>query len=380
MKLHYIDDIWDQQSKIITLLKCTDLENFIEAVKRTCFDWKIDGNICCVVDFGRLKDDANQIEKTNSWFSQRGSLPFGGFLYDVNNLLSDVDILLSESYAIDRIRRCVDYGYKTTISNKLKLQTASAIASSKGKKAIFKDAPLLQNRFNYHEIGVGLKEAFCEVEKIDPYFRSINLSKEKWDEATATLEHLKAFNGHCWYGAKNINITPIVDFPKLAYMHKILAVPCNRSGDCGVCKNGSLKKFVDTYWTKYYLVVVISIILDPRSKMDFVHLCYEEIYGCADADGYLEKIIKYFRDVFAKYYGSSKPYRMLDIMGRPCSTDSSEIDRYLQHLKVPAVAENFDVLAWWRGSAPFFPTLARMARDYFAIPIIYGRKSTIDFT
>lgn len=203
MKLHYIDNIWDQQSKIITLLKCTDLENFIEAVKRTCFDWKIDGNICCVVDFGRLKDDDNQIEKTNSWFSQRGSLPFGGFLYDVNDLLSDVDILPSESYAIDRIRRCVDYGYKTTISNKLKLQTASAIANSKGKKDIFKDAPLQQNRFNYHEIGVGLKEAFCEVEKIDPYFRSINLSKEKWDEATATLEHLKAFNGHCWYGAKN---------------------------------------------------------------------------------------------------------------------------------------------------------------------------------
>jgi len=55
---------------------------------------------------------------------------------------------------------------------------------------------------------------------------------------------------------------------------------------------------------------------------------------------------------------------MLDATSSP----KSELDLYMKELKVPAV-EEFDILAWWRGNAPFYPTLARMARDYLALEI-----------
>ncbi|KAJ4723566.1 zinc finger BED domain-containing protein RICESLEEPER 2-like [Melia azedarach] len=66
----------------------------------------------------------------------------------------------------------------------------------------------------------------------------------------------------------------------------------------------------------------------------------------------------------------------LDVMGRPCTSShniivsdkSSELARYLNETKVPSV-EEFDILAWWRAYTPIFPTLARMARDFLALPI-----------
>ncbi|KAK9200952.1 hypothetical protein WN944_016153 [Citrus x changshan-huyou] len=104
--------------------------------------------------------------------------------------------------------------------------------------------------------------------------------------------------------------------------------------------------------------------------MDGLQLRYKEIYG-SDADRYLEKVNKDFRDVYNEYAppdsSNSKLYEMLDAMGRP-SSSKSELDRYFDLLKVPR-DKQFDILAWWRSNAPSFPTLARMARDYLALEI-----------
>ncbi|KAI9193812.1 hypothetical protein LWI28_000384 [Acer negundo] len=66
---------------------------------------------------------------------------------------------------------------------------------------------------------------------------------------------------------------------------------------------------------------------------------------------------------------------MLDHLGRPCdaedvvspNSEESELDRYLKEARFRSV-EEFDILSWWRLNNPNFPTLARMAHDYLAIP------------
>ncbi|KAK9205960.1 hypothetical protein WN943_016231 [Citrus x changshan-huyou] len=67
---------------------------------------------------------------------------------------------------------------------------------------------------------------------------------------------------------------------------------------------------------------------------------------------------------------------MLDAMGRP-SSPKSELDLYMKELKVPVV-EEFDILAWWRGNAPFYQTLARMARDYLALKIPFDHRAATE--
>ncbi|KAF0934435.1 hypothetical protein E2562_025523 [Oryza meyeriana var. granulata] len=47
----------------------------------------------------------------------------------------------------------------------------------------------------------------------------------------------------------------------------------------------------------------------------------------------------------------------------------TELDAYLQDETVPVEQEDFDILKWWEENCNRYPTLARMARDFLAIPV-----------
>lgn len=274
-------------------------------------------------------------------------------------------IMRSADYLEDGIlslEECARYVQNKSTSDEL-IQLDSAVEKAISRLEL---GPRLSGWFYYTGAAMGLKEVCLVLEQFDCEFRSINLTKQKWDEVTATFEHLKFLNDVAvgWEWGK-CGIPIIVDLP---YVHKILKDRCNHPiEDCPFCEE-VMKKAIDLFFSKYYSVGVIAVILDPRFKMDGVQLHYKEIYG-SDADRYLEKVNKDFRDVYneyaATYSSNSKSYEMLGATGRPPSP-KSELDLYMKELNVPAVQE-FNILAWWRGNAPFYPTLARMARDYLAI-------------
>ncbi|KAH9783594.1 zinc finger BED domain-containing protein RICESLEEPER 1 [Citrus sinensis] len=379
--VNYIDDSWERQSKIISWERQSKIisfwhcprdhiKNFTEAVKQSCMDWKIDMNICSLVlslEIDTADGLYNEIGKMESWFSQRRSLPFAGCLLSTYYLRDYVgSVLKSEDYVGDGIRsikECAAYVQNKSTSDKLiQLDGAVRLAIS-----MLDYGPPVWG-FGYFQSAVDVKEVFSALEQFDSEFRSINLSKQKWDEVTATYEHLKLLEdvsiSISW---ERRDIPIIVDLP---YVHKILKDRCNHTiEDCLLCQK-VMKGAIDLFFSKNYSVRVIAVILDPRLKMDGLQLRYKEIYG-SDADRYLEKVNKDFRDVYDAYAATassnSKSYEMLDAMGRP-SSPKSELDLYMKELKVPAV-KKFDKLAWWRGNAPFYPTLARMARDYLALEI-----------
>ncbi|GAY65501.1 hypothetical protein CUMW_241600 [Citrus unshiu] len=372
LEVNYIDDSWERQRKIISFWHCPRdrIKNLTEAVKQSCMDWMIDTNICSL--FLSLQIDTadgldNEIGKMESWFSQRRSLRFGGCLLNTYYLRDYVNsVLHSEDYVGDGIRslrECAAYVQNKSTSDKL-IQLDSAVEISISHLKSGPPYPSVLGFSWYFEAAVGLKEVFSALEQIDSEFRSINLSKQKWDEVTATFEHFKFLfdvnDSFLWRKTRDIPI--IVDLP---YVHKILKDRCNHTiEDCLFCQK-VMKGAIDLYFSNYYSIKVIAVILDPRLKMDGLQLHYKEIYG-SDADRYIEKVKKDFRDVYDAYEATdssnSKSYRMLDATSSP----KSELDLYMKELKVPAV-QQFDKLAWWRGNAPFYPTLARMARDYLVL-------------
>ncbi|KAH9727606.1 zinc finger BED domain-containing protein RICESLEEPER 1 [Citrus sinensis] len=370
--VHYINDCWERQSKIISFWEdpLDDFENLVEAVKQSCLDWKIDTNICFLLHVERNDPEDerhDEIAEMLRGFSQRRSLPFAGCLLDAVYLL---DYIYGKLWTVDYLQDGIeslsvwaDYVY-----NK---DRRFFLLDGALKRAIswlkWPDASFCGLLDCFETMG-GLKEVFSALEQFDSDFRSINLSKQKWDEVTATLEHLKFLKDVAdsfWW--ETVDIPIIVDLP---YVHKILTDRCNHTiEDCLFCQE-VMKEATDLFFSKHYLVRVIAVILDPRFKMDGLQLRYKEIYG-SDADRYLEKVNKDFRDVYNEYAppdsSNSKSYEMLDALGRP-SSPKSELDRYFDLLKVPR-DKQFDILAWWRSNAPSFPTLARMARDYLALGI-----------
>jgi len=47
----------------------------------------------------------------------------------------------------------------------------------------------------------------------------------------------------------------------------------------------------------------------------------------------------------------------------------TELDRYLDDDYVPIESDNFKILDWWNVAGMRYPTLRKIARDIFAIPV-----------
>ncbi|KAK9196947.1 hypothetical protein WN943_005080 [Citrus x changshan-huyou] len=300
----------------------------------------------------------------------------------VEILLTFVDNLSSCICDAVEIRRCFHYVLKSTPSNEHKFRMISADkVKSMGKKTY---------GFEQLEIAVGLKEVLCELVNADSNFKSMNLTKEDWQKATVAYEHIKALHDVACSLSESKCKMANAYFPKVCDIYmKLLQWERSEDDRVGKIALEAREIFVNRYWMKYELILVIAAVLDPRFKMDIVQLWYKEIYASA-ARTHLEKINGEFNRVYNEYAkgsgksrsgdaSSSMSSKLLDAMGRPCTlshgvfddgiaSPKSELDCYLNEPKFPRV-EEFDILAWWRVNTPKFPTLARMARDFLAMPI-----------
>ncbi|KAK9194343.1 hypothetical protein WN944_005048 [Citrus x changshan-huyou] len=371
--VHYINDGWDPMWKVISVQDVRfPYSILLENMKRSCLDWQIDRDICMVITTGD-----NVISEINSWVCERGSLPFGGQMMAIGGLveilLTFVENLSSRTCDPVGITRCFRDVFKSTPSNKHKFRKISAAkVKSMGNKTY---------GFEQLEIAVGLKKVLCEL---------VNLTKEDWHKAAVAYEHIKALHDVACSLSESKCKTANAYFPKVCDIYmKLLQWERSEDDHVGEIALETREIFVNRYWMKYELILVIAAVLDPRFKMDIVQLWYKEIYASA-ALTHLEKINGEFNRVYNEYAkgsrksrsgdaSSSMSFKLLDAMGRPCTlshgvvddgiaSPKSELDCYLNEPKFPRV-EEFDILAWWRVNTPKFPTLARMARDFLAMPI-----------
>ncbi|TXG68884.1 hypothetical protein EZV62_003819 [Acer yangbiense] len=200
------------------------------------------------------------------------------------------------------------------------------------------------------EIALGFKEAFSELENMDPDFKSINLTKEQWDHIRDIYECYEdltdeSFLNH-WSSYKTANMY----FPMLCSLYKNALVWLKKQkiglySDEDECF--TFTKHMDRNWSQSNLVLAVAAVLDPRFKMDVVKYWYKKIYGSE--------------------YPSGKPCESSHDLDHVRSLNF-ELHLYLEGVKFPLI-EDFDILEWWRVNTQYFPTLARMARDFLAIQI-----------
>lgn len=125
----------------------------------------------------------------------------------------------------------------------------------------------------------------------------------------------------------------------------------------------------------------IPVVLDPRFKLGYVKVVFNEVFG-SDANDCIEKVIE-----VAQYLFTEHEYERGDLSGEgtsrmevraltaavrldvDCSMDEgiTELDRYLNESPVQG-DDSFDVLQWWNTNTSRYPTVARMARDALAMP------------
>ncbi|GJR02544.1 zinc finger BED domain-containing protein RICESLEEPER 2-like protein [Tanacetum coccineum] len=168
--------------------------------------------------------------------------------------------------------------------------------------------------------------------------------------------------------------------------------------ECLASEDNDLKKMAmkmklkfDKYWgdiKKFNLLVFIASVFDPRTKMEYLQVTLNGMYGDDEGPKVAElcekALIALFND-YKRIY-SNQNVRSVSSSSFDDATQSfsisqsvtdrdskSELDRYLiEEIEGDDAyfkSGDFTVLGWWKSRSPAFPVLSLVARDILAIPI-----------
>ncbi|KAJ0035043.1 hypothetical protein Pint_24710 [Pistacia integerrima] len=287
------------------------------------------------------------IKNINNWFNERGSLPFIGNFRSFSLLLDKFGHIISLG-ALDRISG------NYILCKQSELLRYVRISSNVNKfQSAISNGCLIDDAFEWV---MNSKEAFCELEHIDPDFKSINFTKEEWDDATLLYNSwkvLKDLRDDLWNSLEPKQ-TANVYFPMVYHIFfKLLQL--GKSENLYYCQVASqFLSYFDQCWGNSNLILVIVVILDPQFKMNIVEHFYEEIYG-NQVDTPFKKIIDGVRNIYNKYAEGTN------------NSKSSSSSYHVDNSNCPS-SEGFNLLEWWRVNSTTYPTLAKITRDFLSIP------------
>ena len=133
--------------------------------------------------------------------------------------------------------------------------------------------------------------------------------------------------------------------------------------------HGELCKFYSDTWARMY---IISVVLDPRFKMEYFEANNWEPFMMDHAKRAMEWATEEYGTAATQAGQTSiavcskfECTHTAKMMKRRRVQKESELARYL---RAPLADDDEDILAWWKQHTREYPCLARIARDYLAIP------------
>jgi hypothetical protein len=153
----------------------------------------------------------------------------------------------------------------------------------------------------------------------------------------------------------------------------------------------SINEKFDKYWSDIKGHMGMATLLDPRYKNEMLLVCFSSLHGVSpeECHGYVSEVIASLCSLLEEYQvdnnednaessqssrGAPKATALMSVFNarialkRP-ATYRSELDQYLMDDLVPLSKEHFDVLDWCKVAGRRYPTLRKVARDIYAIPV-----------
>ncbi|WVZ25696.1 hypothetical protein V8G54_004240 [Vigna mungo] len=214
--------------------------------------------------------------------------------------------------------------------------------------------------------------------------------EEDWEYARSILPFLKLFYD------STLRISGSSYVTSHMYMKEVFAIgkrirQYSESNDVSIKLIAMrMKGKYEKYWGNpngINILLLIAVVLDPRSKLDFVNYFIEYLFESSMATELKSKLLSSLKALYEQYQGieegsqSSQQESQLDddddphymcfflrVTGRRFDY-ISELDKYLREGHEPYMSVDFDILHWLKVNSTRFPILANMAREVLAIPI-----------
>ncbi|XP_010678442.2 zinc finger BED domain-containing protein RICESLEEPER 2 [Beta vulgaris subsp. vulgaris] len=325
----------------------------------------------------------------------------GGSFFQVNcyahilNFLAQSSLKLVDDI-VDRIRELVKYVNKSPLQRKKFFDLAERTFELQARKRLSLDVMLRWNStYKLIDRTIYYKSVFKHLLESKQELSSLALSKEEWQKLSIIHKFLRvlydvthllsATNGptanlflkgmlmvHC-------RMMEIAKGPNLFLAHAVQAMQV---------------KFND-FWCENNLILSCAAILDPRYKVKFVEYCYMKLFGPANFEDRVSKVVNTLYCLFAEYKRQSLHFSSPAVGSSSVNTNfvggddegdmfgdydqflsstsrsqgnKSELDLYLEELSYDLNSE-LDVLEFWSRSSMRYPTLSFMARDILSIPV-----------
>ncbi|KAB2039498.1 hypothetical protein ES319_D02G013900v1 [Gossypium barbadense] len=375
---HFIDDSWELKMKTLglrTLEHINDTKAVGGIIQSLVSEWNIGSKVCSITVDNSFLDNSMVQQIKENCLSNLVSLSSTHWFINCTLLedgFREMDDLLFN------LKKSIEYVTETK-HGRLKFQEAvDQVKLQDGKS--WDDLSLkLESDFGILDSALRSREIFCKLEQIDGNFK-LNPSMEEWENAAALQSCLRCFDDI--KGTQSLTVS--LYLPQLCDIYKKF-LQLEKSNPSFVTL---MKRRFDHYWRLCNSALAVASVLDPRLKFKVVEFSYILIYG-HDSKVQLNTFRELLTNVYNEYANETKNQTTsasvlddINWLGNNSIWDSfskfvtaneasskSELELYLDEPLLPMDGEIFDILGWWCDKSQKFPILAKMARDFLAIPV-----------
>ncbi|KAL6630922.1 hypothetical protein ACP70R_028262 [Stipagrostis hirtigluma subsp. patula] len=402
---HYIDANWTMRSRIINFIELDPPHTGVvisNAISDCLAAWKIEDKIASIT-FDNASNNDTAVKLLFAKFKSRGTLWFNGkFLHNrccahiLNLVVQDGLEVIDE--LIEKVRATIKYIKKSNSRSYKFNADIDSLNLDRRKKLVLDVSTRWGSTFKM------LESAFHYREAIDVY--AAGDANYKWqpteddwklyEKISKVLGVLNAateeFSGSK-YPTANLFYPHIVDVRKaLRELKMSKEILLQKMADAMIDK-------FDKYWgPEVNILFAIGTILDPRFKMGMIKFTFPSLYSEIELPGKLKDVESTLDELYAVYeaeHNNNKERLKNNESTSQCASASissggafSSASDYQEYVKaqtgvqpskpdlkkylddpVEDLANNFDILQWWRMSEMKYPVVAKMAKDVLTIPI-----------
>ncbi|VAI19183.1 unnamed protein product [Triticum turgidum subsp. durum] len=396
---HFVDESWKLQSYIMRFIYVPGPHTtrvIAEILHDALVEWYLEDKVSTLtVDNATTNDACIPILENLIGPSK---LMLGGKLlhmrccaHILNLIVKDGLDVLEES--VEKIRDSVAFWTSTPKRIENFQEVAKMLKVDQSKKLSLDVKTRWNSTYFMLSVALRYKSVFNRLRQREKTFTCAP-SDDDWKFCGEVCDRLKLFADITEIFSGTQYVTANIYFPKICEIKMNIRKWSKCGNEIIEAMSDAMSAKFDKYWSDIQGLMGIATLLDPRFKIDMLHVCFEMLLGdesIIDCESKVHEIHELVSSLMLEYQMESEQENteaqsvsisvmeaneVMSIFSarvarkRPATSLSrTELDRYLDDEYVPANQENFDVLGWWNVAGSRYPTLRAIARDIFAIPV-----------
>ncbi|XP_019185280.1 PREDICTED: zinc finger BED domain-containing protein RICESLEEPER 2-like [Ipomoea nil] len=408
---HFIDSEWKLQKKIISFVPIYSHkgESIAKALESCLLDWGLKSVFSVTVDNASSNDTALGFlkKKLGSWgcTAVRCKYLHMRCIAHILNLVVQDGLKECDS-SVKKVKDAVRY-VRSSPARLQKFKSLADLIGVEAKNSLCLDVPTRWNS-TYMMLNTTLlfQKVFEAYDDHDSSFKS-DLGGSvpdflDWESIQSLVMILKSFYEMTVRISGSLYVTSNTFFSEISDLSCLLKNMGEATEDSVKLMGKNMRAKFDKYWgepEKMNFLIFYANILDPRDKIEYMPIQFNQLYGEDKGKTMFDKVIVGLKELFEDYVACfpvqcveqfekfspsitisdsvsvGRPQSLLKsqikkqkLVSGDLSRKKTELEVYLSEVIVDE-DDSFDLLRWWKQQSERFPVLSKMARDILAVPI-----------